>query len=258
MKKSVLLTLLEANDPLARALGQEISRMGADCQAHFWEDAPEKQAFAPVIAELCKPACGVWVIAGNASSFARTSIRIGLALTALAARHAHAREGRNLPVVLSLSGQGEIRPPTPLADAEPVDRGLGAKVTARLYAPGSVQAFPYRCTVHALPGLGLWLETGPADEPWQGALTGVRGVNARPDAHGVGQAGMIPSRCTLRHPVQGLRLTLNGAEYTAWGVQNDLSPAQSYFTRLAGLPEALVFGPYPSDDEAELYTLNLC
>lgn len=257
MKKSALLTLLEANDGLARALGAEIFRMGADCQAHFWEDAPEKQAFAPVIAELSKPTCGVWIIAGTTTSFGRKSVRIGLALTALAARHAHAPEGRHLPILLSLSGE-DATPPMPLADAEIVDRGLGAKVAARLHAPGDVAPAPYRCTVHALPGLGLWLETGPADEPWQGALTGVRGEGARPDAHGVGQAGIIPSRCTLRHPVRDLRLTLGDAEYTAWGVQNELSPAHSYFVRLAGLPEALVFGPYPQSDEAELYTLNLC
>ena len=158
--------------------------------------------------------------------------------------------------LLAPSG-GDLPPlPTPLADADIVTRGIGAKVIARLHAPGALPSLPYRLAVHARPGLGLWLECGPAQEPWEGVLLGACGCS--PDAHGVGQAGVIPQRCTLHHPVRGMRLTAGEREFTAWGTGNRLSPADSYYVRLDDLPDALVFGPLPGDDSAELFVLDLC
>ena len=49
-RPSLLLTLLEENEPLARSLGGEISRLGADCQAHFLTGIPDAQALAPLLA----------------------------------------------------------------------------------------------------------------------------------------------------------------------------------------------------------------
>lgn len=256
---SVLLTVLEPNDALARALGEEISRLGADHQAHFWQDGPEHQAFAPVIRELERDRYGVWIIAGTSASWQRKSVRQGLALTALGACQGRQRQGIGpLSILISCDGAGMTTEdlPAPLTGAEFVSRGLGAKAVARLHAPQKTRHLPCRLNVHALPGLGLWLECGPSSEPWQGALLGACG--AEPDAHGVGQAGIIPDRCTLHHPVRGIRLEAGERDFTAWGVMNGLSPAESYYVRLDGLPDALVFGPFPQDDDPELHILSLC
>lgn len=256
---SVLLTILEANDALARAIGEEISRLGADCQAHFWQNEPERQAFAPVIRELEQARYGVWLIAGTAASWQRKSVRQGLALTALGACQSRQQQGlAPLSILLSCNG-GELTAsdlPAPLAGAELASRGLGARAVARLHAPQPARHLPCRLHVHALPGLGLWLECGPSAAPWQGALLGACG--AAPDAHGVGQAGSIPSRSTLHSPVRGMRLEAGERDFTAWGVMNQLSPAESYYVRLDGLPDALVFGPFPQDDTPELHILSLC
>lgn len=256
-RPSLLLTLLEENEPLARSLGAEISRLGADCQAHFLTGIPDAQALAPLLAEVCRPDCGAWLIAGNASSFARKDILRGLALTALGAQQSRRQEaGRPLPILLAPSG-GELPPlPLPLADADVVSKNIGARAIARLHTPGTPAAPPYRLAVHARPGLGLWLECGPAQDPWEGVLLGACGC--APDAHGVGQAGIIPQRCTLHHPLRGLKLTANEREFTAWGTGNRLTPADSYFVRLDGLPDALVFGPLPDGDAADLFVLPLC
>lgn len=256
-RPSAFLTLLEPNDGLARSLGEEISRLGADCQACFLTDARHMQALAPLVADVCRPDCGAWVIAGNAQSLAQKDMLRAISLAALAAAHARQQEGgRRLPILLAPSG-GDLPPlPTPLADADIVTRGIGAKVIARLHAPGALPSLPYRLAVHARPGLGLWLECGPAQEPWEGVLLGACGCS--PDAHGVGQAGVIPQRCTLHHPVRGMRLTAGEREFTAWGTGNRLSPADSYYVRLDDLPDALVFGPLPGDDSAELFVLDLC
>lgn len=256
-RPAVLLTLLEENPAPARALGEELSRLGADCRAHFWTRAQDAQALAPLLADVCLPDYGAWLIAGDAAAFARPDALRGLALAALAARAARRQAGGGaLPILLAPSG-GELPPlPTPLRDADIVTRGIGAKTIARLFAPGAAVAPPYRLMVHARPGLGLWLECGPADEPWEGVMLGAAGC--APDAHGVGPAGVIPQRCTLHHPLRGLRLTAGEREFTAWGTGNRLSPAESYFVRLDGLPDALAFGPLSDEATAELFVLSLC
>lgn len=256
-RPAVLLTLLEENPALARTLGEELSRLGADCRAHFWTHAQDVQALVPLLAEVCQPDYGAWLIAGDASALARPDMLRGLALAALAAAAARQQAGdAALSILLAPSG-GDLPPlPTPLQGADIVTRAIGAKTIARLFAPGAAVAPPYRLAVHARPGLGLWLECGPVDEPWEGVLLGACGC--APDAHGVGPAGVIPQRCTLHHPLRGLRLTAGEREFTAWGTGNRLSPAESYFVRLDGLPDALTFGPLPGEDAAELFVLSLC
>ncbi len=255
-KPSVLLTLLDRDEPLARSLGGEISRLGADVQAHFWNDRPDAQVLSQVMQEVCSPGLGAWVVAGSRASFTPQAMA-ALSLCVIAARHARLQLDRpDLPVVFSPSGVEKLDLPTPLAGAQVVLRGLGAKVIAAAHTSRRSAPAPYRLNVLALHGLGLWLEAGPAGDPWEGALMGTRGCS--PDHHGVGQAGVIPQRCTLRHPVRGMKLQASSGEFTAWGTGNTLTAAESYFVRLDGLPEALLFGPFPGDDAPDLYVLDLC
>ncbi len=255
-KPSVLLTLMERDDGLARALGGEISRLGADVQAHFWNDRPDAQVLAQVMQEVCSPDLGAWVIAGAKASFTPQTMA-ALSLCAIAARHARVqRDKPDLPIIFSPSGVESLALPTPLKGAQVVLCGLGAKVIAAAHTSRRAAPAPYRLNVMALHGLGLWIETGPARDPWQGVLLGTRGCS--PGHHGVGQAGVIPQRCTLRFPVSGMKLQAASGEFTASGCDNTLTPAESYFVRLDGLPEALIFGPFPKEDETDLYVLDLC
>ena len=256
-KPHILLTLLEEDPGLARTLAAEFTRLGADCSAHFWFANTDAQALSALIPEVCHPGLSAWVIAGTAASLARKDIRQGLSLAALAAQAARRKgNGSALPVVVSPSGTLQDSLPQPLADADIVARGLGARTIARIHGKNVLPACDYRLDVHALPGLGLWLEVGPARDQWDGVLLG--SAPCEPDAHGVGQAGVIPERCTLHHPSRGLKLALGEKEFTAWGTENTLSLADSYFVRLTGLPETLVFGAFPKEDDADLYVLNLC
>ena len=201
-RPAVLLTLLEENPALASTLGEELSRLGADCRAHFWTHGQDVQALAPLLAEVCQPDHGAWLIAGEARTFARPDMLRGLALAALAARATRQQTGGTaLPILLAPSGGDLPSLPTPLQDADIVVRGIGAKTIARLFTPGTAGTPPYRLALHARPGLGLWLECGPSHEPWEGVLLGASGC--APDAHGVGPAGVIPQRCTLHHPLRG-------------------------------------------------------
>lgn len=255
-KPSVLLTMLEPNEALARQLGSGISRMGADCAAHFWNDRPDAQVLAQLFKEVVRPDLSAWVIAGSPESFTKTTLS-ALSLAALASQHASLEEDRaELPIIISPSQGTMPHLPTPLANASVVTHGLEAMTIALAHTARKAAQRPYRLNVLPLHGLGVWLECGPADEPWQGVLCGVSG--AEPDAHGVGQAGIIPQHSTLHYPVRGIKLEVRSHEFTAWGTQNTLCTADSYFIRLSALPEAIVLGPFPSEDSAELYVLELC
>ena len=77
--------------------------------------------------------------------------------------------------------------------------------------------------------------------------------------HGVGPAGKLPSKSVLNYPMEGLRLNLGEKEYIAWAVQNELHAETSYFVKLDGFPESILFGPFPADgaDEADVHVIDL-
>ncbi|WP_045219008.1 hypothetical protein [Desulfonatronum thioautotrophicum] len=257
MKKRAWITILEKNEGLGRMIFEETAKYGLNPAGHFWEDDLAKLAWAGAVPELTRGDCAVWLVVGQAASFAQPSIRSGLALLALSAQAVH---GHDFPILLSPSG-GKVdvaSMPTPLRGVEVVAGGLGVKAVARANRKRAEPTLEYRLTVHPLPGLGLWFEVGPARDPWKGAFLGCTGADvAIPDAHGVGLAGTIPQNATLNYPVQGMKMNLGGREATAWGVHNDLSPAESYYVRIAGTPDGLVFGPFPDQDDVDAFTVSL-
>ena len=107
----------------------------------------------------------------------------------------------------------------------------------------------------AMPSVGAWFEVGPRHDEWAGAMFGVTGAEI--DAHGVGDAGAPPDRCVLNYPMQNAKLEMNGVEFTAWAVQNPLDTGSSYFVRVKGSPQAIVFGQMGPGDMPELYTIRL-
>lgn len=257
MKKNVWITILEKNEGLGRMIFEETAKYGLNPSGHFWEDDLVKLAWAGAAQELANTNCAVWLIVGQTSSLGQKSVRQGLALLALAAQAAH---GHDFPILISPSG-GKVEAdtlPTPLRAAEIVPSGLGVKAVARANTKRPKIPLEYRLNVLPLPGLGLWFEVGPARDPWKGCFLGCTGNDeCVPDAHGVGLVGAIPQNSTLNYPVRGMQMELGDRKFTAWGVHNELSPAESYYARVAGTPEVLVFGPFPDQDDAEVFTVSL-
>ena len=52
-------------------------------------------------------------------------------------------------------------------------------------------------------------------------------------------------------------MNLGAKEYVAWAVQNELDDETSYFTKIDGFPESVLFGPYSSEDETEVHVVQL-
>ena len=253
MKKRVLLSLLEENESLARQLGQELAKAGLEVQAHFWNADLDRMAWGQAAKEL--GSASAWVIAGQ--DFSGKDLRVGLALTALAAQAEH---GNGFPVLISPGCALEAADlPDPLKGADIVKAGLGVKTAVQANTMKPL-APDYRLKPLPLNELGLWFEISPARDPWAGGFFACGSATrdkALPNAHGVGRAGAIPERCTLRYPVEGMKLELRGLTCEGWGVKNELTPADAYYVRVGACPEILAFGAFPDTDEAEVYTVSL-
>lgn len=261
-KKAVLLTLLEPNENLMRLLGEELSRMGLDVSGHFHTRGSD--ALGALVAELAQ-GFDLWLIAGELRSLNDPQIRRELSITALGVQ---AERATPLPVIISPAAQGMTPFTGPLAGAEVITGAVGAKAVAKIHQPAKQTGEPlsYRLKVHALAGLGLWIETGPpnacAEGPWKGAFLACTGEDdagkaVTPMAHGVGLINRIPERSTLEYPVQGMKIEHGGRTWEGWGAANELTPDRAYFIKLSAIPASIMFGPFPGEDEPELFVLPL-
>jgi hypothetical protein len=202
----------------------------------------------------------LWIIVGSADSYEVPTIRQGLSMLALSVQH---RRGVGFPILL-VAMKGDIdaaRLPTPLKGADilpPALTTLGPKIVALANKPIPSISTGYRLNIHAIHGIGLWFEVGPevGGLDWPGAMFGAHGADI--DFHGVGPADGIPERAVLEYALKGMKIQVNEDEFTAWAVQNHLSGGASYYVRLKGTPDKIIFGAFAPGDEAEVNAIALC
>jgi len=103
--------------------------------------------------------------------------------------------------------------------------------------------------------IGQWIEVGPNEAPWKGTMFGVAGAEIGFQA--VGPKGELPKTSTLEYPVKGMKISHGGTEYIAWAVQNEIDSDTSYFVKVEGFPESVIFSSYATDEEAEAYVVRL-
>ena len=133
--------------------------------------------------------------------------------------------------------------------------GLGAKLVARVHKPAKPLSSEYHMDVYGNEQIGQWFEVRPAKSAWPGAMFGVAGAEIA--FHAVGPTGSLPSKTTLNYPMQGLKLEMGDKEYTAWAAQNELNAETSYFVKVAGFPESIVFGPFSTEEAADVFVVRL-
>ncbi len=259
MKKSIWLTALARDEGGVQNLMRLFKKYGLEVRGHFWEDDLEKMAWIAPREEILKPEVQAWAILFSPEEIQRESVRYGLALLALTVR---AARGAGFPILALVAEEPAAimeESPTPFKDFEFLkvsDPSLAPKVIARVHASSSGEnGRPYRLDVYGNAQIGQWFEVGPAKESWRGALFGVDEGEIL--FHAVGPSGRLPERAILNYPMQGLTLEWAGRKLTAWAVQNPLEPGESYFVKVKGYPAYVVFGPFPEEDQAELYTMKL-
>jgi len=73
----------------------------------------------------------------------------------------------------------------------------------------------------------------------------------------VGPANGIPARTVLEYAQKGMKAQVGSDEYIIWAARNRLDETVSYYVRVQGAPEKLLFGPYAADDDAEAHIVSL-
>lgn len=256
--KKVWISALSRDHKAVQKLMGTIKSYGMDADGHFWVDDLKRMAWNAPLEELQVKETAMWIIVGSADNFGKESIRFGLSMLALSVQF---KRGMGFPILLVLH-DGELSTdslPTPLKGAEILPSSLptlGTKIVARANMPVKSIETGYHLYAHALQNIGLWFEVGPGENAeWHGSLFGVHGAEI--DFHGVGPAGGIPERTVLEYPMKGMKIQFGEKEFIAWAVQNRLDRASSYYVRVQGEPDTIIFGPYADNDEAEVHLISL-
>ncbi len=231
---------------------------GLTVDGHFWTDDVKKIGWILPRKELLDPKTALWLILTSVEEMLKPSIRYGLSLLALAVQ---ANRETGLPITILQTSGDPISPETlttPLKAAEVLShKGTvpGAKLVAMVHQPFQPIVPEYRFDIYGHEQIGQWFEVGPRQTDWKGAMFGVHGGEIT--IHAVGPKGRLPEKSVLHYPMKGMKLVLGKEEYVAWAVQNPLNQDTSYYIKVDGCPDSIIFGPLAEKDEADVYMMKL-
>lgn len=258
MRSVWLTSLVRAEDDVKKVMTQ-LKAYGLKPSGHFWEDDLDKLAWMKPRAALVDKQVALWAIMGTEEAFENPALRYGLSLLAMTVQ---AEKGVDFPIVALLPEGQTISPealPTPLKGVEVLPASgaaTGPKLVAKAHRSAKGQEdLPYRLDLYGNEHIGQWFEVGPGQGPWSGAMFAVS--DAEIVFHGVGPKGRLPEKSVLNYPMEGLKLTLGDKQYTAWAVQNPLDGETSYFVKVQGFPDSILFGPYTQQDDSEVFAVTL-
>lgn len=258
MKKKIWLTSLEgAQDAVHNIMGG-LKKYGLEIDGHFWEDDLEKMAWCKPRGELVDENVKMWIVYGSEESLTKKTIRYGLSMLALTVQ---AQKGIGFPIVVVQAGPAPVQVDTlperlsncAVYQGEP--SGYGAKIVAALHKPVAKVTPPYRIDVYGIPRIGQWFEIGPMGKVWEGVIFATSGEAIT--MHAVGKSGQLPETSVLNYAQQGLKIDMGEMSFDGWAVQNVLDADTSYFVKVEGAPEAVMFCPYSQEDETEAYVIRL-
>lgn len=256
MKKVWLSSLVRSEDVVKKLIGQ-LKSYGLAAYGHFWEDDLGKMAWIKPRDELLHMETSLWCILGSADNFQQSSVRYGLSLLAMTLQ---AQKGKAFPILILLT-EGSLEGgvlPTSLRNAQVLslsDPAVGAKLVATVHRPTTESQSGYRLDVYGNAQIGQWFEVGPQEGTWPGAMFGISEGDITFQA--VGPKGSLPSQSTLNYPMRGLRMTLGDRDFTAWAVKNQIEPGSSYFVKVDGHPERILFGAFSDEDQADVFVADL-
>jgi len=234
-----------------------LKRYGLAAQGHFWNAANDKMAWRQALTALQAAKADIWLILADQAELAKPAVRYGLGLMAAALRNAR---GENFPVLALCTGQVSAENPLPplLQPVTVLDGSSGgwpAKVVAKANMGTKTEPPEYRLDILGEERLGQWFEIGPRAGEWHGVMFGVSGAEI--DFQAVGPKGSLPDKTILEFAQTGLRLKAGGREFSTWAVRNHLDKGTSYFARVRGCPDAILFMPYAENDNAQATLLSL-
>jgi hypothetical protein len=256
--KTIWVTSLGSSQEPVKQIMSQMKTYGVEVQGHFWKDDLKKIAWMAARENLLDTNVSMWGILGSDKELLVPDTLYGLSLLALTVQ---AQRGLRFPIMI-LQTQGELvsseQLSTPLkgADVLPVSGGgIGAKLVAKVHATPKPLLTEYRLDIYGNEQIGQWFEVQPAQSSWPGVMFGVTGAEIT--FHAVGPNGSLPKKTVLNYPMQGLKLEMGDKEYTAWATQNELNAETSYFVKVEGYPDSILFGPFSTVAEADVFMVKL-
>lgn len=256
--KTIWVTSLDASQDPIKKLISRMKTYGLEVQGHFWKDDLKKMTWMAARDNLIDAKASLWAILGSDDELLAADTLYGLSLLAITVQ---AQRGLHFPIMILQTRGKSISSEhlsTPLKGAETIsasDAGLGAKLVAKVHKPAKPVSSEYHMDVYGNEQIGQWFEVRPQNSRWPGVMFGVTGAEIA--FHAVGPCGSLPAKTVLNYPMEGLKLEMGGKEYTAWAAQNELDTETSYFIKVEGFPESIVFGAYSEEEAAEIFVVRL-
>jgi hypothetical protein len=257
--KTVWITALKEDQPRVAAVTAVLKRYGLQCKGHFWADQPDKMAWRIALDAMLEAKADVWLVLVDGDEIKKPSVRYGLSLMASALRSARGGNFSILTLWNSVPPAEAALPPL-MAQAELLlESGATwpAKIVAKANVPAKAASAEFRLDVLGNERLGQWFEIGPVTGAWSGVVFGVRGGGAEIQFQAVGPKAMLPEKTTLEFAQEGLKIEVAGNEYAAWAVRNQVDENMSYFVKVKGCPDTVLFMPYAEETDAEATILRL-
>ncbi|RYF82968.1 MAG: hypothetical protein EOO29_05185 [Comamonadaceae bacterium] len=257
---AVAITAIGVEQATLQAIGGMLKRYGLDPVGGPWAptaDDVTKVGWRPLAEAMAERKPALWLIVADAAALEPPHVRYGLSLMAGTLR---GLVGTRLPVARLGAGQATL--PPLLADALLLEPGASwpAKIVAAVHRARQPDAGE-RLVVHGNEQLGQWIELAPAQGLWNGLVFGVSGEGASIDFQAVGPRGGLPEKSVLAYAQQNLQLDAGARRFTAWALRNEVGDtpqgAQSYYARVRGQPDALLWMPYTETDDGEATVLPL-
>ena len=256
--KKVWLTSVGSGEETVKGIMKQFKTYGLEVDGHFWNNDLKGIAWMAPRDNLIDPAVAIWLIIGSAEELLASDNLYGLSLLTIAVQ---AQRGHHFPIMI-LQTQGQLIEPdqlsTPLKGTNVMmasDTGLGAKIVAKVHTAPTPISPEYHLDIYANEKIGQWFEIVPVSSSWPGVMFGVS--DGEIAFHAVGPKGQLPAKTVLNFPMQGLKLQMGEKDYLAWATQNELDPETSYFVKVDGNPESIIFGPYSTDEAADVFVVKL-
>jgi len=255
--KTVWISALSKNQPRVAAVSEHLKRYGLQAKGHFWTDEPDKLAWRTALASMLEARADLWLILADNTEMAKTSVRYGLSLLSTALQ---ASRGPGFPIMILWDAPPSVALPPILQAATALEEAApswAAKIVAKANIAGKAPVLDYRFEVGGDERLGQWFEIGPRTGNWDGVVFGVTGADVEINFQAVGPQGGLPEKTVIEFAQQGLTLQVGEREFSAWAVRNNVDSANSYYARVKGRPEAILFMPYADESECEATVLQL-
>ena len=249
--KTVWITALKEDQPRVAAVTAVLKRYGLQCKGHFWVDQPDKMAWRVALDALLEAKADAWLVLVDGDEVKKPSVRYGLSLMAAALRSA--RGSASMLTLWNSQPPAEAALPPLMAQAELLlESGASwpAKIVAKANMPAKAAPSEFRLDVLGNERLGQWFEIGPVGGAWDGVVFGVTGTDVAINFQAVGPKGALPDKTSLEFAQEGLQIKAGGRDFTAWAVRNTVGADASYFARVKGSPEAILFMPYAEESDA--------